>query len=74
LPSIAPRPSFHGHQHGAPSARPSLPSRGASPFFSHSGSGSHGGGRPSLATVSSRAAHHPGSGSSSHGHGHGSRH
>lgn len=69
LPSIAPTPSFHGSHHGAPSARPSLPSPGVSPFFSHSGSGSHGGDRPSFATLSSSGGHHPGSGSSSHGHG-----
>ena len=69
FPSIAPTPSFHGSHHGAPSAMPSLPSPGASPFFSHSGSGSHGGDRPSFATLSSSGGHHPGSGSSSHGHG-----
>ncbi len=70
FPSIAPTPSFHGSDHGAPFARPSLPSPGGSPFFSHLGSGAHGGHRPSFATLSSSGAHHPGSGSSSHGHGH----
>lgn len=74
FPSIAPTPSFHGSHHGAPSARPSLPSPGANPFFSHSGSGSHNGARPSFAAFSNSGGHHPGSGSSSHGHGHGSRH
>ncbi|MBV6501454.1 MAG: hypothetical protein CJBNEKGG_03966 [Prosthecobacter sp.] len=68
FPGIAPKPSFHTPRHGAPSARPALPSRGVSPFFSQGGSASHGGGRPSFATLSSSGGHHPGSGSSSHGH------
>lgn len=69
LPGIAPKPSFHGHQHGAPSARPSAPSRGGSPFFSQGSPGPQGGGRPSFASVSGSGGHHTGGGSSSHGHG-----